>query len=188
MNRKAVILPREEAIGQGFQQNFKDNLKSCRPPFAQKGGFQYEGKMDWLKFVIDYGIIGFLILLSMMAIGIAIERFHVFKHIKLEDFPDQKSLELELTNKMHLIATIGSNAPYIGLLGTVLGIMLTFYMIGQEGFMDTGKIMVGLALALKATAIGLLVAIPSVSLYNFLLRKVKVLLMTWEIERGRKGV
>jgi biopolymer transport protein ExbB len=111
----------------------------------------------------------------MMAIGIAIERFHVFKHIRLDAFSDQKSLELELTKKIHLIATIGSNAPYIGLLGTVLGIMLTFYMIGQEGFMDTGKIMVGLALALKATVVGLLVAIPSVSLYNFLIGKVKVL-------------
>ena len=54
--------------------------------------------------------------------------------------------------------------------------------------MDTGRIMVGLALALKATAIGLLVAIPSVSLYNVLLRKVKVLLMTWEINHDRKGI
>jgi biopolymer transport protein ExbB len=144
--------------------------------------------MEWLKLAIDYGIIGFLIFLSIIAIGIALERFYVFKHVRLEAFPDSKSLEMELTKKMHLIATIGSNAPYIGLLGTVLGIMLTFYLIGQEGFMDTGKIMVGLALALKATAIGLLVAIPSVSLYNFLLRKVKVLLMQWEIENGRKGI
>lgn len=144
--------------------------------------------MEWLKVVIDYGIIGFLILLSIIAIGIAMERFYFFKHVQLDAFPDKKSLELELTKKIHLIATIGSNAPYIGLLGTVLGIMLTFYMIGKEGFMDTGKIMVGLALALKATAIGLLVAIPAVSLYNFLLRKVKVLLMTWEIEHGRKGI
>ena len=95
---------------------------------------------------------------------------------------------MELTKKIHLIATIGRNVPYIGLLGTVLGIMLTFYMIGQEGFMDTGKIMIGLSLALKATAIGLLVAIPSVSLYNFLLRKVKVLLMSWEIEHERKRI
>ncbi len=54
--------------------------------------------------------------------------------------------------------------------------------------MDTGKIMVGLALALKATAIGLLVAIPSVALYNFLLRDIKVLLNRWEREHGRKGV
>ena len=144
--------------------------------------------MDWLKIAVDYGIIGFLILLSLIAVGIAIERFQVFRQIKIEAFPDKKILELELTKKLHLIATIGSNAPYIGLLGTVLGIMLTFYTIGQEGFMDTGKIMVGLALALKATAVGLLVAIPSVSLYNFLLRKVKVLLMQWEIEHGRKGV
>jgi len=144
--------------------------------------------MEWLSVVIDYGIIGFLIFLSIIAIGIAIERFYFFRHIKLNDFPDKKSLELELTKKIHLLATIGSNAPYIGLLGTVLGIMLTFYMIGKEGFMDTGKIMVGLALALKATAVGLLVAIPAVSLYNFLLRKVKVILMSWEIEHGRKRV
>ncbi len=144
--------------------------------------------MEWLKVVVDYGIIGFLIFLSVIAIGIAIERFYFFKHIKVNTFPDLKSLEIELTKKIHLIATIGSNAPYIGLLGTVMGIMLTFYMIGQEGFMDTGKIMVGLALALKATAIGLLVAIPSVSLYNFLLRKVKVLLMSWEIEHERKRI
>jgi biopolymer transport protein ExbB len=144
--------------------------------------------MEWLKVVIDYGIIGLLIFLSIIAVGIALERFYFFNHINLEAFPDYKSLELELTKKIHLIATIGSNAPYIGLLGTVLGIMLTFYMIGKAGFMDTGKIMVGLALALKATAIGLLVAIPAVSLYNFLLRRVKVLLMTWEIEHGRKRV
>lgn len=144
--------------------------------------------MEWIKVVIDYGIIGLLIFLSIIAIGIAIERFYFFRHIKLDAFGDKKSLELELTKKIHLIATIGSNAPYIGLLGTVLGIMLTFYMIGKEGFMDTGKIMAGLALALKATAIGLLVAIPAVSLYNFLLRKVKVLLMTWEIEHERKRV
>ncbi|MEN6622245.1 MAG: TonB-system energizer ExbB [Smithella sp.] len=143
--------------------------------------------MEWLRVVVDYGIIGILIVMSIIAIGIAIERFYFFKHIKLNTFPDRKSLELEITKKIHLIATIGSNAPYIGLLGTVLGIMLTFYMIGKEGFMDTGKIMVGLALALKATAVGLLVAIPAVSLYNFLLRKVKVLIMSWEIEHGRKG-
>ncbi|MFN3395628.1 MAG: TonB-system energizer ExbB, partial [Thermodesulfovibrionales bacterium] len=129
--------------------------------------------MEWLKIAIDYGIIGFLSLLSIIAIAIAIERHLVFKNVRAEDFSDKKALELELTKKLHIIATIGSNAPYIGLLGTVLGIMLTFYTMGREGFMDTGKIMIGLALALKATAVGLLVAIPSVTLYNFLLRRAK---------------
>lgn len=141
--------------------------------------------MEWLKDAIDYGIIGFLTLLSFIAVAIAVERHLVFRNIRPADFRDKKSLELELTKKLHIIATIGSNAPYIGLLGTVLGIMLTFYTIGKDGLMDTNNIMAGLALALKATAVGLLVAIPSVVLYNFLLRKVKVIVMRWEIESSR---
>lgn len=142
--------------------------------------------MEWLHGTVDYGIIGFLLILSIIAIAIAIERKLVYKNIKLDSFPDKKELELVLTQKLHIIATIGSNAPYIGLLGTVLGIMVTFYTMGQEGFMATGKIMLGLALALKATAVGLLVAIPSVTLYNFLLRKVKVILMQWEIKFAKE--
>lgn len=144
--------------------------------------------MEWLKVTVDYGIIGFLIILSIIAVAIGIERYLLYRHIKSDNFSDRRELELELTKNLHIIATIGSNAPYIGLLGTVLGIMLTFYTMGKEGFVDTGKIMVGLALALKATATGLLVAIPSVTLYNFLLRNVKVLIMRWEIKNGRKRV
>lgn len=144
--------------------------------------------MEWLKEAVDYGIIGLLVVMSFIAVGIAVERFLIYKNIRAEEFTDKKTLELTLTNKLHIIATIGSNAPYIGLLGTVLGIMLTFHTMGREGFMDTAKIMVGLALALKATAIGLLVAIPSVVLYNFLLRKAKVIITRWEIADGRKRV
>jgi len=144
--------------------------------------------MDWLKEAVDYGIVWFLIFLSLISVGIAIERHLLYRKIRLEKYPDRKTLEMELTRKLHLIATIGSNAPYIGLLGTVCGIMLTFYTLGKDGFLDTGKIMVGLALALKATAVGLCVAIPSVVLYNLLLRRVKVLLTNWEIQNGREGV
>ena len=144
--------------------------------------------MDWLKEAVDYGIIWGLVFLSFISVGIAIERHLLYRHINLEKFSDRKSLEMVLTRKLHLIATIGSNAPYIGLLGTVCGIMLTFYSMGRDGFMDTGKIMVGLALALKATAVGLCVAIPSIVLYNLLLRRVKVHMMNWEIRNGREGV
>jgi biopolymer transport protein ExbB len=48
--------------------------------------------------------------------------------------------------------------------------------------------MVGLALALKATAVGLCVAIPTVVFYNALLRKVKVTLLEWDVRHGREGV
>lgn len=140
--------------------------------------------MEWLKYTIDFGIIGLLIVMSIAALAIVIERLMVYKNLRFEDFRDKRSLELELTSKLHLIGTIGRNAPYLGLLGTVLGIMLTFYNMGKTGFMDTGKIMVGLALALKVTAIGLLVAIPAVTAYNLLLRRVKVLITRWEIQNG----
>jgi biopolymer transport protein ExbB len=144
--------------------------------------------MEWLKYAIDFGIIGLLLLMSVVAVAIGIEKYLLFKKIKISDFDDKRSLEIVLTAKMHVIASIGSNAPYIGLLGTVLGIMLTFYSMGQNGLMDSSKIMIGLALALKVTAVGLLVAIPAVTIYNTLLRKCKVLLMEWEINDGRERV
>lgn len=144
--------------------------------------------MYFIKETVEYGIIGVLAVLSIIAMAVAVERFLLFRAIKIERYQDRKVLELDLTKKLHILAVIGSNAPYIGLLGTVLGIMLTFYTMGREGMMDTGKIMVGLALAMKATAVGLVVAIPSVSLYNFALRRVKVLLMEWDIHNGRERV
>ncbi len=142
--------------------------------------------MEWLKASVDYGIIGFLAVLSIVSLAVAIERHLVFRGVQLDKFNEKKRLELELTRRLHIIATIGSNTPYIGLLGTVLGIMLTFYTIGQEGLMDSGKIMSGLALALKATAAGLVVAIPSVTMYNFLLRRVKVIIGEWELSNERR--
>jgi tonB-system energizer ExbB, group 2 len=141
--------------------------------------------MHLLKELVDYGIIGLLLLLSFFAIAIAFERWSFYRKVEVERFRTKQELEMELTKGLTFIASVASNAPYIGLLGTVLGIMLTFYTIGQEGFVDTKKVMVGLALALKATAVGLLVAIPSSVLYNLLLRKVKNLLLLWEIKNGR---
>ena len=141
--------------------------------------------MEWLHYTIDYGVIGLLVGMSVMALGIGIERHLTFARVQLQEYDDKKKLELELTRGIHVIAIVGSNAPYVGLRGTVLGIMVTFYTMGQSGFMDTGKIMISLALALKVTAIGLLVAIPAVAMYNLLLRKVKVLIMQWEIRDGR---
>lgn len=143
--------------------------------------------MEFLHKIIDYGVLGVLLLLSVFALAIALERYLVYRRTDITTFTDKQALEIHLTNKLHLIATIGTNAPYIGLLGTVLGIMMTFSTIGNSGF-DTGLIIRGLALALKATALGLLVAIPAVTLYNLLLRKCKVLLLQWDISNGRQRI
>ena len=142
--------------------------------------------VKWLSGIIDYGIIGLLAALSIVVVAVSLERYAFYRKLGIAAFQDIKSLELALTGKLSVIASVGANAPYLGLLGTVLGIMLTFYNMGQDAAMDTGRIMTGLALALKSTAVGLVVALLAVVLYNALLRKVKVLMLKWEIANGRK--
>jgi biopolymer transport protein ExbB len=104
----------------------------------------------------------------------------------LSGFDHAEELDLALTRNLTAIATIGANAPYVGLLGTVLGILITFYDMGQGGQIETETIMLGLALALKATALGLLVAIPAIVFYNALLRRVDVLKVRWRKARGEE--
>ena len=140
--------------------------------------------MEGIKDLVDYGVIGVLLLMSVLSLGVAIERWFYLRRVNLKEFKKRQELEVRLTRGLYLIATVGANAPYVGLLGTVLGIMLTFYFVGSHGFVNTKEIMVGLALALKATAVGLLVAIPSVIFYNLLIRRVKVLIALWEAENG----
>lgn len=140
--------------------------------------------MEWLSVAIDYGIMGLLGLLNVVVVAVALERIFFYRSVDPASFTSIKALELALTRRLVVIGSVASNAPYLGLLGTVLGIMLTFYNLGIDSAADTSKIMVGLALALKATAAGLVVALISVVAYNALLRKTKVLLLQWEIARG----
>ncbi len=136
--------------------------------------------MENLRELVDYGVIGVLLLMSFIVFTVAIERLIFFLRVKPENYKSKALLEKDLTKRLYIIGTVASSAPYVGLLGTVLGIILTFYTVGQEGFINSKEIMKGLALALKATAAGLLVAIPSVMVYNFLVRKVKEKLLEYE--------
>ncbi|MBP7528949.1 MAG: TonB-system energizer ExbB [Syntrophorhabdaceae bacterium] len=137
--------------------------------------------MQWLVYLVDYGIIGLLGIMSFFSVAFFVERYLFFKRLDMARYDnDRKLFEIDMTKRMSVIATIGSNAPYVGLLGTVLGIMLTFSTIGSQGYVDATGVMFGLALALKATAIGLVVAIPSIVFHNYLVRKVKVALLRWD--------
>ena len=90
-----------------------------------------------MKEIVDYGVLGFLLFLSIVVLGLALERWWAYRKINLDAFSDKRILELELHKRLTLIATIGSNAPYIGLLGTVIGIMVTFVEIGSTSLIDT---------------------------------------------------
>jgi biopolymer transport protein ExbB len=140
--------------------------------------------MDALKDVIDYGVIGLLLVLSVWSVAVAIERWLFYKRINLSQFSNAQLLEITLTKRLVVIGTVAANAPYIGLLGTVLGIMLTFHTMGTSGTMAVNTIMIGLSLALKATAVGLLVAIPCVVMNNLLRRRVTELLTDYKAQHG----
>ncbi|MEQ6341253.1 MAG: TonB-system energizer ExbB [Gammaproteobacteria bacterium] len=139
--------------------------------------------MSLLSNVVDYGVIGLLLLLSVWAVAVAVERWSLYRRVDVLAFASAQSLETELTRRLTVIGTIAANAPYIGLLGTVFGIMVTFHTMGTQGTMDVRSIMVGLSMALKATAMGLVVAIPCVAMNNVLRRRVKELLSRYEDAR-----
>jgi biopolymer transport protein ExbB len=140
--------------------------------------------MDALKEIVDYGVIGLLLALGLAACGVAIERWKFYQRINPAEYQSRDMLEIALTKHLVVIGTIAANAPYIGLLGTVLGIMLTFHTMGTSGALAVATIMIGLSLALKATAVGLLVAIPCVVMNNVLRRRVAELLTMHQAQHG----
>jgi len=140
--------------------------------------------MEFLKQYLDISVFAVLGIMSFLALAYAIERAISYSRIKVQRYPQLELLKIELNKGLPVIATVASNAPYVGLLGTVFGIMLTFYDIGQSGQIDTNSVMVGLALALKATALGLVVAIPAMIFYNLLVAKAERLVSYWKLAHG----
>ncbi|EAH7248213.1 TonB-system energizer ExbB [Campylobacter jejuni] len=131
--------------------------------------------MEFLKDYIDLIIFLILGIMAFIAFWCVVERMLFFRKINFKNYENQEQFYDAISENLTTIYIIYSNAPYIGLLGTVIGIMVTFYEMGLVGNIDVKSIVVGLSLALKATALGLLVAIPALMAYNALLRKVSLL-------------
>jgi biopolymer transport protein ExbB len=79
----------------------------------------------------------------------------------------------DLKKMVPSLATIGATAPFVGLLGTVLGIITAFQGIAATGSGGLGAVSAGIAEALVETALGLFVAIPAVWFYNYLTSKIE---------------
>ncbi len=147
---------------------------------------QTENLLLYAENALDYGVMGLLVLMSIVTLWLFIERLMFYKSVRIDDYDNKDALELDLSDNLSTIGAMGANAPYVGLLGTVIGIMLTFYSLGDIGAVDAKKIMMGLALALKATALGLVVAIPAISFYTILLRKMEKIVTKFDIAREAK--
>ncbi|MBD3612682.1 MAG: TonB-system energizer ExbB [Hydrogenovibrio crunogenus] len=143
--------------------------------------------MEFLKLYLDITVFSLLGLMSFIMVWLAIERKLFFSRLDLNQYDSLEALKVASTNNLTTIASIGSNAPYVGLLGTVLGILVTFYELGLNNQIETGQIMMGLALALKATAGGIALAIPSIIIYNGLLRKVDVIELEYQAHQKKSA-
>jgi biopolymer transport protein ExbB/TolQ len=100
---------------------------------------------------------------------------------------NRASEKLRLEKNLGFLGTVGSNAPFIGLFGTVLEILRVFHLLGEQGVTtgeDASAIMTGISEALVATAIGLMVAIPAVIAYNAFQRRAKRFLSEGEALTG----
>ncbi|EJJ3309705.1 TPA: TonB-system energizer ExbB [Campylobacter coli] len=140
--------------------------------------------MEFLKDYIDLIIFIILGVMAFIAFWCVIERVLFFRKIDFKNYENQEQFDDAISENLTTIYIIYSNAPYIGLLGTVVGIMIIFYEMGIAGNIDVKSIVVGLSLALKATALGLLVAIPALMAYNALLRKVSLLSNAYKVSKN----
>ncbi len=99
-----------------------------------------------------------------------------------------KSIDIqvaELESRLSFLATVGNIGPFVGLFGTVWGIMSAFQKIGATGMASLGVVAPGISEALIATAIGLLAAIPASAAYNYYvteLKKIEVLLKNFSFD------
>lgn len=84
------------------------------------------------------------------------------------------------------LGTLGNNSPFIGLFGTVLGIIKAFQDLGLSGNQGPSAVMTGISAALVATAVGILVAIPAVVAYNLCQRQIR--LMDYRLEEAVEAI
>ena len=89
--------------------------------------------------------------------------------------------KIELEKRLPILSTLGNNAPFLGLLGTVLGVIKAFNGLGTLGNSGAEVVMKSISTALLATAAGLFVAIPVVMTNNFFSKKLKVISQNLEI-------
>jgi biopolymer transport protein ExbB len=85
-----------------------------------------------------------------------------------------------------ILGTLGNNAPFVGLFGTVLGIIRSFQDLGNAASQGPAAVMTGLSEALVATAVGIMVAIPAVIFYNLYQRSIRV--MDYQLEEASEAV
>jgi biopolymer transport protein ExbB/TolQ len=95
------------------------------------------------------------------------------RHLETRLAVERRNLE----RRTVILGTLGNNAPFVGLLGTVLGVIKAFHDLGASAGQGPEVVMEGLAQALVATAVGILVALPCVAAFNYIKKRIKDLII-----------
>jgi biopolymer transport protein ExbB len=112
---------------------------------------------------------------------LAVERLHWSKEENVDALQTRARHEMvKLERGLVVLEIIVGIAPLLGLVGTILGMMTTFESVGQMGLNDASKLANGIALILKATLIGLLIAIPALISWSYYTKKVEMLAVEME--------
>ena len=148
---------------------------------ATKGVGMYE--LENLRKIVEIGILALLAISLLVLIYLYINRRAAFKFAisQLQRFENKKELEIELHRKMSFIYSLASNSVYIGLFGTVIGIMITLQNV------DIGskkELIASLSIPLISTAASIIVAIIGNFIYNALVADIETILRKWDVENG----
>ncbi len=129
-------------------------------------------------------VLWILFAMSVISFGVIVERGLVFLSIKNQmNVLNPIQIRIALEKRLGILATFGNNAPFIGLFGTVLGVINAFHALSNGSDFKINVVMGGISEALVATAAGLFVAIPCVIAYNYFVRRIKGILL--EIEANK---
>ena len=172
----ASVLALAVTIDRGliFRHNTKIGLKVFNEIVAKLRSRDIDGLDDYIKTYPQSAYARFASFIK--------EHFNAGEK-SLSYLMDGKMIEerIFLEKRIIVLATLGNNAPFIGLLGTVLGIIKAFYNLGTLGNTGAEVVMRSISTALLATACGLLIAIPVVILNNYFSKRVKVVMQNLEV-------
>ena len=124
-----------------------------------------------------------LVVMSLLSFALIIERWVFYRRAEKNRVALQTALaadgeaglRVHLERNLTVLASVGSNAPFIGLFGTVLGIIRAFHNLSGDLTGGADVVMGAISEALVATAVGIFVAIPALAAYNGFQRKVEQL-------------
>lgn len=185
MYSKVVLLMRMEKTNLRFNAEFGEMTRALRD--IGNSSVVHAGKLDELaNKAAEYGPSS---LHRIFKVGVLELKSRFPKGVRVEELPTisaqamsavRASLDAQLTRERHglekgmVLLTIAiSGGPFLGLLGTVVGVMITFAAIAAAGDVNVNAIAPGIAAALVATVAGLGVAIPALFGYNYLMTKIK---------------